>query len=109
MTEAKLFQKMETAHVGDRSLVCGDSDFRINHFWSCFGRRKLDGAKLGGEQRQMSRAGGRRPLLWREIAILLSAKLVALACLYFLFFGPSHRPLVDTVAVSAQILGFHHR
>jgi hypothetical protein len=66
----------------------------------------LDGTKLGEEERQMSI---RRPLLWREIAILLAAKLLALTCLYFLFFGPSHRPLADAAAVSAQILGSHHR
>jgi hypothetical protein len=47
--------------------------------------------------------------LWREIAILLAAKLVALTCLYFLFFGPSHRPLADAGAVSARILDSNHR
>ena len=51
----------------------------------------------------------RRPLLWREIAILLAVKLLALTCLYLLFFGPSHRPLADAAAVSAQILGSNHR
>ena len=51
----------------------------------------------------------RRPLLWREIAILLIAKLLALTCLYFLFFGPSHRPLADAAAVSARILDSNHR
>jgi hypothetical protein len=50
----------------------------------------------------------RRPLLWREIAILLAAKLLALSCLYVLFFGPSHRPLADAAAVSARILGLPH-
>jgi hypothetical protein len=50
----------------------------------------------------------RRPHLWREIAILLGAKLLALSCLYFLFFGPSHRPLADAAAVSARILGLSH-
>ena len=49
-----------------------------------------------------------RPLLWREIAVLLAAKLLALSCLYFLFFGPSHRPLADAAAVSARILGLSH-
>ena len=55
----------------------------------------------------MSQAA-RRPLLWREIAILLVAKLLVLTCLYFLFFGPSHRPLADAAAVSARILGLSH-
>jgi len=50
----------------------------------------------------------RRPRYWREIAILLVAKLLALTCLYFLFFGPSHRPLADSAAVSAHILGASH-
>ena len=108
MTEAKFFQRTENAHVAGRSLVCGDVDSRINRFWSRIGRRKLVGAKLGGEVRQMSRAG-RRPLLRREIAILLAAKLLALTCLYLLFFSPSHRPLADSAAVSAQILSTHHR
>ena len=51
----------------------------------------------------------RRPHYWREIAILLAAKLLALTCLYFLFFGPSHRPLADSAAVSARILDSQHR
>ncbi len=50
----------------------------------------------------------RKPLLWREIALLLAAKVLALTCLYLLFFGPPHRPLVDTQAVSAQVLGRAH-
>ena len=58
---------------------------------------------LGEEERKMTSA--RRPLLWREITILLAVKVVALSCLYFLFFDPSHRPLADTSAVSARILG----
>ncbi|MDE1987002.1 MAG: phosphoglycerate mutase [Alphaproteobacteria bacterium] len=51
----------------------------------------------------------RRPHFWRDISILLVAKLVMLTCLYFLFFGPSHRPLADSAAVSAQILGSNQR
>ena len=79
-----------------------DRDSRISRFCGRFGRRTLDETKLGKEERRMSI---RRPLLWREIAILLAAKLLALTCLYFLFFGPSHRPLADAAAVSARILG----
>lgn len=52
--------------------------------------------------------GIRKPLLWREIALLLAAKVVALTCLYLLFFSPPHRPLVDTEAVSAHLLGHAH-
>jgi hypothetical protein len=84
-----------------------DGDSRINRFWGRFGRRTLDGTKQEKERHRMSRIF-RRPLLWREIAILLGAKLVALSCLYFLFFGPSHRPLADAAAVSARILGLPH-
>ena len=40
----------------------------------------------------------------REITILLAVKVVALSCLYFLFFDPSHRPLADTGTVSAHIM-----
>ncbi|MDE2133290.1 MAG: hypothetical protein KGJ49_01685 [Alphaproteobacteria bacterium] len=50
----------------------------------------------------------RKPLLWREIALLLAAKVLALACLYLLFFGPAHRPLADTAVVSAHLLGRAH-
>jgi hypothetical protein len=105
MTEAKFFQRKEMTHVGGRGVVRGDGDSLFNHFCGRLGRRNLDGAKLGKEERQMII---RRPLLWREIAILLGAKLVALSCLYFLFFGPSHRPLADAAAVSARILGLSH-
>jgi hypothetical protein len=105
MTEAKFFQTKQVTPVGGRCLVCGDGDSRINRFCRRFGRRNLDGTKLGKGERQMSI---RRPLLWREIAILLAAKLLALTCLYFLFFGPSHRPLADAAAVSARILGLPH-
>jgi hypothetical protein len=100
MTEAKPFQRKQISHVRGR-----DGDSRVNRFWRRFGRRNLDGIKPGKEERRMSI---RRPLLWREIAILLGAKLLALTCLYFLFFGPSHRPLADAAAVSARILGLSH-
>ena len=101
MTEAKPFQRKQGLLVGS----LGDGDSRINRFCGRIGRRTLDGTKRGKEERRMSI---RRPLLWREIAILLGAKLVALTCLYFLFFGPSHRPLADAAAVSARILGLSH-
>ena len=105
MTEAKFFQRTEMSHVGGRGVVRGDGDSRINRFCGRIGRRTLDRTKQGKEERQMSI---RRPHLWREIAILLGAKLLALSCLYFLFFGPSHRPLADAAAVSARILGLPH-
>ncbi len=54
-------------------------------------------------------SAARRPHFWRDITILLAAKLVMLTALYFLFFGPSQRPLADSAAVSAQILGSNHR
>ena len=105
MTEAKFPQRKEMTHVGGRGLVRGDGDSVINRFCGRIGRRNLDGTKLGKEERPMSI---RRPHIWREIAILLGAKLLALSCLYFLFFGPSHRPLADAAAVSARILGLSH-
>ena len=105
MTKARLIRGKGEPHVGGRGVVRGDGDSLINRFCGGIGRRNLDGTKLGKEERQMSI---RRPLLWREIAILLGAKLVALSCLYFLFFGPSHRPLADAAAVSARLLGLSH-
>ena len=106
MTEAGLVQEKRGTH-GGRSLVRGEGDSRVSRFWRRFSRRNLDGIEPGKEERRMSRIF-RRPLLWREIAILLAAKLLALTCLYFLFFGPSHRPLADAAAVSARILGLPH-
>jgi hypothetical protein len=41
MTEARLFQ---------REKMPGDGDSPINRFWRRFGRRKLDGTKLGEEE-----------------------------------------------------------
>jgi len=38
----------------------------------------------------------------REIVALVAIKLVALAAIYALFFGPAHRPAVDA---SAHLLG----
>lgn len=46
---------------------------------------------------------------WRDIAVVLAAKLVLLTCLYFAFFSPSHRPLADSAAVSARLLDSAHR
>jgi len=47
---------------------------------------------------------GRR-LYWRDITVLLAAKVVMLTCLYLLFFGPSHCPPADSAAVAARVLG----
>lgn len=43
--------------------------------------------------------------LWRDIAVVLAAKMVLLTCLYFAFFTPSHRPAADAAAVSARLVG----
>ena len=51
----------------------------------------------------------KRPRLWRDIAIVLAAKLVLLTGLYAAFFSPSHRPAADTAAVSARLLDSGHR
>jgi hypothetical protein len=40
-----------------------------------------------------------------EIAALLTAKLAALTLIYFAFFSPSHRVVVDAPSASAHILG----
>jgi hypothetical protein len=47
----------------------------------------------------------KRPRLWRDIAVVLAAKLVLLTCLYVAFFAPSHRPPADTAAVTEHMLG----
>jgi hypothetical protein len=47
----------------------------------------------------------KRARLWRDIAVVLTAKLVLLTCLYFAFFSPSHRPAADSAAVSERLLG----
>jgi hypothetical protein len=62
------------------------------------------GAKLGEKEREMNSEKLRR-LYWRDIAVILAAKLVMLTCLYLLFFGPSHRPPADSAAVTARVLG----
>jgi len=90
------------ANVTGRIVVLGARDSRVNYFCSRFGRRKLERTTLGEEKRKMTSA--RRPLLWREITILLAVKVAALTCLYLLFFDPSHRPLADTSTVSAHVL-----
>jgi hypothetical protein len=51
----------------------------------------------------------KRPRLWKEIAVVLAAKLVLLTCLYAAFFSPSHRIVADAPAVSARLLGTDHR
>lgn len=51
----------------------------------------------------------KRFTLWQDIALVLAAKLILLSCLYFAFFGPSHRPHADSAAVSARLLDSGHR
>lgn len=51
----------------------------------------------------------KRPTLWKDIAVVMAAKVVLLACLYFAFFSPSHRTVADSAAVSAKLLGTDHR
>ncbi len=51
----------------------------------------------------------KRPHLWKDIAVVLTAKAVLLTCLYVAFFSPSHRVVVNAAAVSAQLLGTEHR
>jgi hypothetical protein len=50
-----------------------------------------------------------RPHLWKDIAVVLAAKVVLLTGLYVAFFSPSHRVVADTAAVSARLLGSDHR
>jgi len=47
----------------------------------------------------------KRPRLWKDIAVVLAAKVVLLTGLYFAFFSPSHRTVADEAAVSAKLLG----
>ncbi|MBU6297882.1 MAG: hypothetical protein KGJ79_12930 [Alphaproteobacteria bacterium] len=108
MTEAKSTRFGGKFHDNGRSAVFGPYNSDFGNFCGRSGGRRLVGAKLGEEKRKMTPAA-RRPHFWRDIAILLAAKLVMLTSLYFLFFGPSHRPLADSAAVSARILGFNHR
>lgn len=42
--------------------------------------------------------------LAREIAVLICIKVVALALLFFVFFGPQHRQHVDDDAVEKALL-----
>jgi hypothetical protein len=42
--------------------------------------------------------------LAREIAILICIKVIALAVLFFAFFGPQHRQAVDDDAVARALL-----
>lgn len=51
----------------------------------------------------------KRPHLWKDIAVVLTAKVVLLTCLYFAFFSPSHRIVVNSAAVSDRLLGSDHR
>jgi hypothetical protein len=47
----------------------------------------------------------RRPPLGREVSLALLLKLAALAALYWFFFGPSHRPVIDTAQLAAHLIG----
>ncbi len=51
----------------------------------------------------------KRPRLWKDIAVVLAAKVVLLTCLYFAFFSPSHRTVADPAAVSTRLLGTDNR
>ena len=51
---------------------------------------------------------GREPTLWRrrlsrEMAALIALKLVALALLWWLFFSPAHRTVVDADAAGRRL------
>jgi hypothetical protein len=43
--------------------------------------------------------------LSRDISVVLALKLVALALLYVLFFGPAQRVAVDSGAIEARLMG----
>ena len=43
--------------------------------------------------------------LSRDISVVLALKLVALALLYVLFFGPAQRVAVDSGAIEARLIG----
>ncbi|HEX3499311.1 MAG TPA: hypothetical protein VHT04_08290 [Stellaceae bacterium] len=43
--------------------------------------------------------------LSRDIAVALAAKLVALALLYALFFGPTQRVTLDAASIEARLTG----
>ena len=104
MTEANPLDERGVAHVDGRRDISRDSDSLLGRFCSGLGGRNLGRAKLGEKTRKMTSAAHRR-LYWRDIAVLLAAKLVMLTCLYLLFFGPSHRPPADSTAVAARVLG----
>ncbi len=57
-----------------------------------------------GTAMTMRRLRLRHPLA-REIAVVLALKVVALATLYFLFFGPSQRPDLTPEAVGDAVFG----
>ena len=46
-----------------------------------------------------------RLTLRREIIMALCVKLAAILALFFLFFGPSHRPQLDSSALAEHFLG----
>lgn len=46
-----------------------------------------------------------RRTLAREIVVVLAVKVAALAALYFLFFGPGHRPDLTPETMERAILG----
>lgn len=50
-----------------------------------------------------------RPRFWKEITIVLCAKVVLMTCLYLAFFSPSHRTVTDEATVTARLLGADHR
>ena len=49
-------------------------------------------------------AGWARISLGREIAVILSIKAAAILALFFLFFGPGHRPDITSKMVSGHLV-----
>ena len=45
-----------------------------------------------------------RPRVVREISLALLLKAAALAALYWLFFGPAHRPVIDDNRLAAHLV-----
>ncbi|MDE1938918.1 MAG: hypothetical protein KGI68_07845, partial [Alphaproteobacteria bacterium] len=77
MTEAKSFKSGDESHDKRRSSVSGDDNSGLGRFCWRTRERRLAGTKLGEEEWKMTPAA-RRPHFWRDISILLVAKLVML-------------------------------
>jgi hypothetical protein len=103
MTEAKSGNSEGFTHVDGRISVRSNGGRLLRRIRTRFGRRKLDGTQLGGKAGEMTTQS--LPHFWRDIVVVLAAKLVLLTCLYVAFFSPSHRPPADTAAVTARLIG----